>query len=386
MEHRGQGLHFSHLRTKNFRRLKDLDLPLRPLTVLIGANGSGKTSILDILSLLARSARGELSSVITDLSGISALLTYGATGDLCFTMQQQVAEQCPLEYELRLTPQGLGYVIGKEMLSQDRGRPQRFKHLESHGSNVKYFETQQNKLVPPNWEFNQQETALSQVPKMFREPEEFRQQLASSVLYHVLDVEGRAPVRLPQPMRPASLPGPNGEDLVSCLFSLQQTDRGRFEIIEDTLRAAFPAFERLEFPPVAAGTLALTWRDGNFDKPLYMHQLSEGMLRFLWLVTLLQSHGLTAMTLLDEPEVSLHPDLLRLLASLLREASQRTQIVVATHSDRLIRFLKPSEVVVMDADEDGFTAARWADTLNLDEWLSDYCLDDLWMAGRLGAR
>jgi predicted ATPase len=173
---------------------------------------------------------------------------------------------------------------------------------------------------------------------------------------------------------------------VSCLFYLRETERDRFDSIEDSLRAAFPRFDRLEFPPVAAGTLALAWRETGFSRPLYMHQLSEGTLRFLWLATLLQSPGLTALTLLDEPEVSLHPELLSLLADLLREASGRTQLIVATHSDRLIRFLKPKEVVAMDTDDDGMTTVTWADELDLEQWLKDYSLDELWSNGRLGAR
>jgi predicted ATPase len=221
---------------------------------------------------------------------------------------------------------------------------------------------------------------------MFQEPEDFRNWLSSSTFYHALNVAPRSPVRLPQPMRPAMLPGRNGEELVSCLFYLREVERARFEAIEDALRVAFPRFERLDFPPVAAGTLALAWRDKGFSQPLYMHQLSEGTLRFLWLATLLQSPGLTALTLLDEPEVSLHPELLSLLAELLREASQRTQLVVATHSDRLIRFLEPKEVLVMDSDEDGMSALTWSDQLDIEEWLKDYELDELWSNGRLGAR
>ena len=65
---------------------------------------------------------------------------------------------------------------------------------------------------------------------------------------------------------------------------------------------------------------------------------------------------------------------------------QRTQIVVAIHSDRLIRFLKPEEVVVMDAAEDGTSTLTWADKLNLEQWLEEYTLDELWRNGRLGAR
>jgi predicted ATPase len=92
------------------------------------------------------------------------------------------------------------------------------------------------------------------------------------------------------------------------------------------------------------------------------------------------------LTLIDEPEVSLHPELISLLVGLLREASRHKQIVVATHSDRLIRFLKPEEVVVMDSAEDGTSTLTWADKMHLEEWLDDYSLDELWRNGRLGGR
>jgi predicted ATPase len=375
---------FKELSIQGFRRLYGVRLPLRPLSVMIGANGTGKTSVLNVLSLLANSAQGKLSDAITDLSGLTSILTYDRAEELHLGISMNVPGQEPLDYSLRLKPQGVSYVINEEKLGQQRSKP--FVHIDSHGPEIKYFEAGHGKPVRPNWDYKPLETSLSQVPKMFREPEEFRNRLSSSTFYHVLNVDPRSPVRLPQPMRPAPLPGRNGEELVSCLYYLRETDRGRFESIEDALRAAFPRFDRLDFPPVAAGTLALAWRETGFSQPLYLHQLSEGTLRFLWLATLLQSPGLTALTLLDEPEVSLHPELLSLLADLLREASARTQLIVATHSDRLIRFLQPKEIVVMDSTDEGMSTLTWGDELDLDEWLNDYSLDELWSNGRLGAR
>jgi len=117
-----------------------------------------------------------------------------------------------------------------------------------------------------------------------------------------------------------------------------------------------------------------------------MHQLSEGTLRFLWLVTLLQSPGLTSVTMIDEPEVSLHPELLSLLADLFREASSRTQLIIATHADRLVRFLKPEEVITTNLAEDGSSSFQWGDSFELDSWLEDYSLDQLWQMGRMGGR
>jgi len=130
----------------------------------------------------------------------------------------------------------------------------------------------------------------------------------------------------------------------------------------------------------------MTWKDRNFSKPLYMNDLSEGTLRFLWLTSLLQSPALSTITMIDEPEVSLHPELLSLLAELMREAAKRTQLIVATHSDRFIRFLRPEEVVVMDIDDGGCAKATWADSLDLDSWLAEYALDEVWRMGRMGGR
>jgi predicted ATPase len=378
---------FDKLSVRGFRRLNDIHLSLGPLSVMIGANGTGKTSVLDVLSLLATSAQGRLSSSISDLSGLANVLTYDKADELELGITMVVPGHEPLEYSLWLRPEGIAHAIREEVLSQKRKPyPQPFLHINSFERDIKYYDPVKKKLLPPSWEHNPLETSLAQVPKMFQEPEEFRRRLASSTFYHVLNVEPRSPVRLPQSMGPAPLPGRNGEDLVSCLFYLRETDRNRFEIVEDSLRAAFPRFERLDFPPVAAGTLALAWRERGFSRPLYMHQLSEGTLRFLWLTTLLQSPGLTALTLLDEPEVSLHPELLSLLADQLRDASRRTQVIVATHSDTLIRFLEPSEVVVLDSTDDGLTTLTRADELDLGQWLKDYSLDELWRNGRLGAR
>ncbi|MEH1783042.1 MAG: AAA family ATPase [Nostoc sp.] len=378
---------FESITIEGYRRLYSVQVNMRPLTVMIGANGVGKTSLLEIFLLLAASAKGQLESKISDLSGLSEIMTGDQAKSLAISLSMSVPNNAPLDYYLKITPKGLAYEIALETLTQ-QNYPSAlipFKHIESSGLDVKYYSPDIQKLLRPNWDHNPLETSLSQVPKMYQEPENLRKRLASCTFYGALNVAPKSPVRLPQSMRPVTLPGSNGEDLVSCLYYLRETDSERFEIIEDTLAAAFPDFERLSFPPVAAGTLAMTWKDKNFSKPLYTHQLSEGTLRFLWLVTLLQSPDLTAVTLIDEPEVSLHPELLQLLADLMREATQRTQLIVATHSDRLIRFLKPKEVLVCDV-EDGLTTMTWGDSLDLEKWLEDYSLDQIWAMNLMGGR
>ena len=198
---------FTDLSIQGFRRLHDVQLPLRPLSVMIGANGTGKTSVLDVLSLLAKSAQGKLNEALADLSGLSSVHTYDKEGDVQFGISMTMPNQEPLEYSLSLRALGIDYQVAEEKLSQVR--PQKwlgkgvkktsydepFKHIDSHGTDIKYFGVDARKLVRPTWEHSPLESSLSQVPKMFQEPEDFRNRLASSTFYHVLNVDPRSPVR-----------------------------------------------------------------------------------------------------------------------------------------------------------------------------------------------
>lgn len=276
--------------------------------------------------------------------------------------------------------------MAETLCQQHDGHIEPFKHIDSSDGRIRYYDTKSRQLTRPNWDFDPSETSLSQVPKMYEEPEKLRRILSTATHYHVLDVSPISPIKLPQQMKPATLPGANGETLVPYLYYLREMHQDRYEMILDSLRAAFPDLVELGFPPVAAGMLTMVWKDRKFATPIYMGELSEGTLRFIWMVSLLHSPELSTITMIDEPEVSLHPELLCLLADLMREASMRTQLIVATHSDRLVRFLEPEEVVVMDIDDDGFATATWADSMDLDRWLADYTLDEVWRMGRMGGR
>jgi predicted ATPase len=381
---------FSNLSVRGYRRLSDLSLQLRPLNVLVGANGVGKSSLLDVFRLLGMSADRRLTSTVLDGGGLQSILTAdGKTSELSFEVTFLRTDGVAINYELILTERGMlpRLAIRRERLVQHDpakgSRPKVF--IDSRDGRVRY----DLEGVPiSNPEYDPTETALSQ-SEPFSESSTFRHVLSStSAIYHSLDVSRRSLVRSPQTLSPAQTPGASGENLVSCLFTIRETARDRYEAIEDTLRVAFRTFERLEFPPVAAGLLSLGWRDTDFTRAFYSSELSEGTLRFLWLVTLLQSPGLPMITLIDEPEVSLHPEMLRLLTDLMREASERTLLVVATHSDRLVRFLDPSELVICDRAESdgGGMIVQRGDALDLAAWLEDYSLDQLWSKGIIGGR
>lgn len=380
---------FSRLRIERFKRIVHADLPLRDLNVLIGANGIGKTSLLESLELLAAAAQGTLNDKVSAKGGLESIQTFDTKNELSFGVEMPVQGHNPISYEIELRKSGLGYVIQRETLNQRRPNfVQPFLHINSTATDVRYYDSADGKLLRPTWDHNPLEASLFQVPKMYREAEDFRRRLASLIYYGLISTDTNSPIRQAQQMRPAKNPGKAGEDLISCLYFLRESNRDRFEVLEDTLTAAFPSFERLDFPPVAAGILTLTWKDKNFRHPVYLHQLSEGTVRFLWLAAILLAEDTPCLTLIDEPEVSMHPELLRLLADLMRGAAQRTQLIVATHSERLVRFLQPNDVLVLDYNDDGSTHFQRADSeeLDIEKWLTEYSLDQLWQMGRIGGR
>lgn len=379
---------FTRLQVSGYRRLRNLDLALGPMNVLIGANGVGKSSVLEAWELLAAAAAGALQMALRNAGGAHSLLTAdGQTREIRFLIESEERPQQPTRYEFSLNANALfSSLFNSERLSRRTGATE-MVYLERTDDQIVYRNRERQRLEKVDWEYRRGETVLSQLPRLEYPIEDFREDLVSARgIYHALDVSPNGVVRKPQPIQPADTPGADGSLLYACLYTMRESQRERFEAVEDALRAAFPSFERLDLPPVAAGQVILAWKDRAFSGQIFANQLSEGTLRFLWLATLLQSPGLPPVTLIDEPEVSLHPEMLRLLVELMREASARTQLIVATHSDRLVRFLTQDELVICDLAEDGGMTATRGDTLDLDEWLKDYTLDQLWSIGQIGGR
>lgn len=121
-------------------------------------------------------------------------------------------------------------------------------------------------------------------------------------------------------------------------------------------------------------------------KELWPNQLSDGTIRLLWLFTILLTVPDDGIVLIDEPEISLHPQWLMLLVSVMRKTAARTNVIVATQSAEFVRWVQPEELIIADLDEQGATFRRASDRKDLNEWLKDFSLSELWAMGELGGR
>ncbi|MFQ6132164.1 MAG: AAA family ATPase [Armatimonadota bacterium] len=374
----------TRLHVQGYRCLRDVDLELRPLTVLIGPNGSGKSSLLDVLLLLKQGLSGELGEALNERGGLGRLATYGREGPLAV----ELVCRHPLQ------PEAYSYSIGM----QDTGygayeiTAETLTHGDLEGEARCLIDRRQEPLLGPlafllggpQGESPALNPAELLVPQ--KRPESgywFLRLFDELELYAQLDVSPRSLVRAQQTLWPVVLPGAQGADLAAALYTTRTHFADWYARLEEALRATFPEFRKLDFPVVAAGEITLAWHQQGLPKALWPNQLSDGTVRYLWLCAILLSPGLPPVLMIDEPETSLHPKLLMLLAGLLREAATRTQIIVATQSAQLINWLKPEEVLVLDR-EDGEVTARRGDTFDLEEWLKEYTLGEAWVTGLMG--
>jgi predicted ATPase len=387
-------MRLTHLEIKGFRSLYDVSIEMRPLMVLIGPNGSGKTSFLDVLRMLRAAAKGNLSDVISEHGGVSSLLSRTAP-----FKDVEISCKCiddlsgtEFSYGLALASKGVAYRIAKEQLVS------RTLDSEDEETEVLIAERSQSPQVLPQLarrpDRTQKPLELQDVPlgeaalstqRLGGGASNLRRMLAGIDYLHPIDVSARSPIRLPQDLAPGLYPYASGERLFASLYNMRIEHPESLERILDVLRVAMPEFERIEFPVVASGKASLFWYEKKAARPFEQGELSEGTLRFLWLVTTLLSPESPSIMLIDEPEMSLHPQLLMLLADVLKEAALASQVIVATHSDRLIRWLEPENVAVVDK-EDGLSKIEWLPTERLKDWLTEYTLDQLWINGELGGR
>jgi predicted ATPase len=190
------------------------------------------------------------------------------------------------------------------------------------------------------------------------------------------------PPRLPQP---ADLPNEYlSEDSrnLGLVLNKLRTDRAVKQALLERLRALYGGVQEVDVS-IKGGTVQVFLQEDGWTIPAT--RLSDGTLRWLCLLTILLHPEPPPLVCIEEPELGLHPDLFPTLATLLREASERTQLVVTTHSNTLVDVLTDApDAVVVCEKHDGATALKRLSGEELSAWLKKYTLGQLWSRGEIG--
>ena len=328
---------------KSIRRLEDFEL--RPLNVLIGANGAGKSNFVEFFRLLRELVQQRLQVTIGQSGGPDASLYFGPKVTKQIAGKVQFSGGYGYEFVLLPTLDGR-LVFGDEMVvfadkkvnftssAMLDGPPQRVASLDKG-----HFEAKLKDRCKDD--FGWKGSARQDVPmRVFTG-------LSSLMVYHFHDTSAMAGVRRQIAINQNGYLYPDGSNLAAFLYRLLYENQASYERIRDVVRLAAPFFAdfQLRPNPLVTPMIQLEWRQEDSDYPFLASHLSDGTLRFMCLATALLQPSPPPTMIFDEPELGLHPYALTLLANLFQQAADRTskQIIISTQSAQLLNEFTPED-------------------------------------------
>jgi predicted ATPase len=215
----------------------------------------------------------------------------------------------------------------------------------------------------------------------------YRKSVASWIIYPGLDTRRGSAVRAPTLARHETQVETGGDNLVAVLHTLYMSSREFKREINQAMQAAFgDDFEELVFPPAADQLIQLRVRWKSLQREVSAADLSDGTLRFLFLLAVLANPDPPALIAIEEPEIGLHPSMLPIVAEFAAEAANRTQVILTTHSsDFLSAFREPIPAVTVCHCENGETNLKTMTGQDLEYWLKEYTLGELYRSKQLEA-
>lgn len=372
------------VRIQNLRPIQDLTLPLGGLQVLIGENGSGKSSLVEAFEVLRKAALSQsfIHDSLRSHGGLENLLRAGES-ELTLSLRVE-SEGPPIDYSFSVAREGSATLISKERLDiHQRPAGEPFHLIQRDRARSMFFDSSEKKLVkrdpgPTNLLLA---SFGSFPPPGVRRVLEVLQAIEVHVPFDVRplwtwrDPSSRARLRLASSLAPAERVERFGENLLSCYHHLKNQDTQRWQRVLERIRAGLGHdISDLVMPMVNHGEAELQLKLAGQEKAIPASALSDGQLSFLGFVALAEMNLQQGSLVFDEPELHLHPGLLREVVGLLEQTARHRPVLVTTHSDLLLNALSQPEQSVILCEQDEHRAMRLLhpDREQLQDWLADY--------------
>jgi predicted ATPase len=367
----------SRIVLKGFKSIALCDLELSRLNVLIGANGAGKSNFIGFFRMLGQLLEQNLQVFVSRQGSPDALLHFG----------RKTTEQ--LEFQLYFG--NSGYFATLEPTQDNRlmfVKESFWQNLSGeHEIGRGHFETLALSVTGTGINSSPLDSQSSQLEA----PEQGAAQILPIIqqwrVYHFHDTSDSAYVKQPHGINDNAYLRTDARNLASFLYLLRGTYPASYQKIVKTIRLVAPFFGDfyLRPSPQNKDVIELEWFEQGQDVPFKAHLLSDGTLRFMCLATVfLQPEDFQPETILvDEPELGLHPYAIAVLASLIR--TTKKQVIVSTQSVELLNEFDANDAIVVDRNE-GKSLLRRLNRHELEAWLLDYSLGELWKKNVLGGR
>ncbi|GAB2982837.1 AAA family ATPase [Streptomyces pseudoechinosporeus] len=392
------------LHVENFRSLRDVTIPLGPLTVLVGPNGVGKSNVLKVFDFLAAIIRTDLQPALDEQGGFDEVAFWGGEKPptslkihLKATWTTHASLKAPDEYSLTIRRRSApskrdSYTLSREESFQFKRTQGRGRRITISGGEARVVDDRAGRESDGgSFGIQRLSSGLSTLPRLGRsdggeEVTRVAERLSSFRVFDVNVAAARQPTRARSTL--AGRLEPHAENLAAFLVQLSANEE-LWSLLTEDARRLLPQLEAIEFEQVGgyADRLAVVLHERGLRRTTPLADASYGTVRLLGLLAMLYDPHPPALTCVEEIDHGLHPQALELIVERLREASERTQLIVATHSPALVDRLEPREFLVCDRDEDG---ASIIPALSMDEVKAivaetgDQPLGELWFSGVLG--
>ena len=382
------------LKVQNYRALRDVELrEITPLTVLLGPNGSGKSTIFDVFNFLSECFQYGLRYAWDQRGRAKELKTGGQEGPIVIEIKyRERPTQSPLiTYHLAIDEGPKGPIVAEEWPHWRRerrfGKPFRFlEYKEGQGRAVSgEAPDEKDKRV----EIPLRSPDLLTVNTLGQFAEHPRvaalREFITGWYVSYLSVDD---TRKQPEIGPHERLSKTGDNLANVIQHLSERYPESLEKIFQVLRRRVPRLERVEAEPMQDGRLLLLLKDAPFDRPMIARYVSDGTLKMLSYLVVLMDPSPPQFVGIEEPENFLHPRLLPELAEECRAATERSQLLVTTHSPFFLNPVSPKEVRVIYRDEGGYSQTRRADEIaGIKEFVEEGAsMGSLWMEGHFGMR
>jgi predicted ATPase len=391
------------LEVEGYRSLKSQTWSPGSLNILIGPNASGKSNVLRVLETLSTAAQGGLGRYIQQEGGMEPVVWDGQADRV--RLRAKMTPLSPykdvvkdaLTYEIVLARLGKSsaYRIDNEVLGNfyevETGEmTEPVKLLERDPRHAVVYSMDSQGFEAPPASIPEDEGLLSVAAGPFtanRFVGDFQKELADWKIHQGFNTHREAPVRTPQVTRADTQVSSDGQNLVSVLHSLYMSNREFEDEVISAMRAAFGEdFDKLVFPPAADQRIQMRIRWRSLDRASSAADLSDGTLRFLFLLAVFANPMPPPLIAIDEPETGLHPSMLPIVAEYARDASQRAQVILTTHSPEFLDAFgdEPPTTTIVERHE-GQTILRVVSGEELSYWLKQYTLGEMFRSKELEA-
>ena len=381
-----------YLRVQNYRALRDLELKgITPLTVFVGPNGSGKSTIFDVFAFLSECFLVGLRKAWDRRGRFKELRTRGTEGPIVFELKYRETPQANvITYHLEIDEDRSGPNVSREWLRWTRGvgragRPFNFLDFERGTGKVVSGELPDEQDQRDTEELASPEMlAVNTLGQFAKHPRvsALRRFITDWYLsYLTADNTRGVPEAGPQERL-----SPTGDNLPNVMQYLKEQHPERLDQTLAILSKRVPRLEKVDSEIMPDGRLLLQIKDAPFDRPVMAKFASDGTLKMLAYLLVLYDPSPPRLVGIEEPENQLHPRLLPELAEECRVASERTQLMITTHSPFFVNGLEPQETWVMYRDEKGYTQTRQASAIRgIKDFIQEGAqLGHLWMQGHFG--